>query len=80
MIMQLSNQLDVSKRQDPVIDHLTDVLDSAKATAAAISDNAIEEQRSIPKDLLRSYINDLERIKAHLLTAADVPEENHPAS
>ena len=71
--MQLTNLLDVSKRQDPVVDHLTDLLDSAKATAAAISDNAIEEQRSIPKDLLRSFSNDLERIKAHLLTAADVP-------
>ena len=71
--MQLTNLLDVSKRQDPVVDHLTDLLDSAKTTAAVISDIAIEEQRSIPKDLLRSYINDLERIKAHLLTAADVP-------
>ena len=71
--MQLSNLLDVSERQDPVVDHLTDLLDSAKATAAAISDNAIEEQRPIPKDLLRSFNNDLERIKAHLLTAADVP-------
>ena len=70
--MQLTNLIDVSKRQDPVIDHLIDLLDSAKATAAAISDNAIEEQRSIPKDLLRSFSNDLERIKAHLLTAADV--------
>ena len=72
-LMQLSNLLDVSKRQDPVVDHLTDLLDSAKATAAVISDIAIEEQRSIPKDLLRSFSNDLERIKAHLLTAADVP-------
>ena len=71
--MQLTNLLDVSKRQDPVVDHLTDLLDSAKTTAAVISDIAIEEQRSIPKDLLQSYINDLERIKAHLLTAADVP-------
>lgn len=70
--MQPLNLLDVSERQDPVIDNLADLLDSAKATAAAISDNAIEEQRSIPKDLLRSFSNDLERIKAHLLTAADV--------
>jgi len=70
--MQLSNLLDVSKRQDPVIDHLTDVLDSAKATAAAISDNAIEEQRPIPTDLLNSFINDLERIKAYLITANEV--------
>jgi predicted LPLAT superfamily acyltransferase len=78
--MQLSNLLDVSKRQDPVIDHLANLLDDAKATAAAISDNAIEEQRPIPSDLLRSFNNDLERIKAHLLTAADVPEKIHTAS
>lgn len=78
--MTLSNLLDVSKRQDPVVDMLADLLDEAKATAAAISDNAIEEQRPIPKDLLRSFNNDLERIKAHLLTAADVPEKIHLAS
>ena len=78
--MQLSNLLDVSKRQEPVIDMLADLLDEAKATAAAISDNAIEEQRPIPLDLLRSFNNDLERIKAHLLTAADVPEKIHPSS
>lgn len=71
---------DVSKRQDPVVNTLADLLDQAKATAAAISDNAIEEQRSIPIDLLRSFNNDLERIKAHLLTAADVPEKIHTAS
>jgi len=78
--MLLNNMFDVSKRQEPVIDMLADLLDEAKATAAAISDNAIEEQRPIPADLLRSLNNDLERIKAHLLTAADVPEEIHPAS
>jgi hypothetical protein len=78
--MNLFNLLDVSKRQEPVVDMLVDLLDEAKATAAAISDNAIEEQRPIPKDLLRSLNNDLERIKAHLLTAADVPEKIHPAS
>ena len=78
--MNLFNLLDVSKRQEPVVDMLVDLLDEAKATAAAISDNAIEEQRPIPSDLLRSLNNDLERIKAHLLTAADVPEKIHTAS
>ena len=78
--MNLFNLLDVSKRQEPVVDMLVDLLDEVKATAAAISDNAIEEQRPIPKALLRSLNNDLERIKAHLLTAADVPEKIHPAS
>ena len=73
MIMILSELLDVSDRQEPVVDSLCEILDHAKATAAAIADNAIDEQRSIPTDLLNAYINDLERIKAHLLTAADVP-------
>lgn len=78
--MLLSNMFDVSKRQEPVVDMLADLLDEAKATAAAISDNAIEEGRSIPLDLLRSFNNDLERIKAHLLTAVDVPEKIYPSS
>ena len=68
--------LNTSKRQDPVVDSLADLLDSAKATAAAISDNAIEEQRAIPADLLQSFCNDLERIKAFLITAYKVNEGN----
>jgi hypothetical protein len=78
--MLLNDMFNVSKRQEPVIDMLADLLDEAKATAAAISDNAIEDQRPIPLDLLRSFNNDLERIKAHLLTAADVPEKIHTSS
>lgn len=78
--MLLSNMFDVSKRQEPVVDMLADLLDEAKATAAAISDNAIEDGRPIPLDLLRSFNNDLERIKAHLLTAVDVPEKIYPSS
>ena len=58
---------------------LAELLDHCKATAAAISDNAIEEGRCIPRELLRSFNNDLERIKAHLFTAVDVPEKIHPA-
>jgi hypothetical protein len=70
--MQLTNLVHTSVRQDPVVDHLADLLDSAKATAAAISDNAIEEQLPIPADLLKSFCNDLERIKAYLITANEV--------
>ena len=66
--------LNTSVRQDPVVDNLADLLDSAKAVAAAISDNAIEEQRAIPADLLQSFCNDLERIKAYLITAYEVNE------
>jgi hypothetical protein len=78
--MQPSNLFNVSKRQDPVIDHLADLLDSAKATAAAISDNAIDEQLPIPTDLLQSFCNDLERIKAYLITAYEVNEGNQSQS
>ena len=78
--MLLSDMFDVSERQEPVVDMLADLLDEAKATAAAITDNAIEEGRPIPLDLLRSFSNDLERIKAHLLTAVDVPEKIYPPS
>ena len=74
--MQHTNLLEVSKRQDPVVDHLADLLDNSKAVAAAISDNAIEEQRAIPADLLQSFCNDLERIKAFLITAYEVNEGN----
>lgn len=77
--MLLDNMFDVSQRQEPVVDMLADLLDEAKATAAAISDNAVEDQRPIPKDLLRSFNNDLERIKALLLTAVDVPEKIYPS-
>ena len=64
--------LNTSVRQDPVVDNLADLLDSAKAVAAAISDNAIDEQLPIPTDLLQSFCNDLERIKAYLITANEV--------
>ena len=70
--MQLANLVHTSVRQDPVIDHLANLLDDAKAAAAAISDNAIDEQLPIPTDLLQSFCNDLERIKAYLITANEV--------
>ena len=64
--------LNTSKRQDPVVDNLADLLDSAKAVAAAISDNAIDEQLPIATDMLQSFCNELERIKAYLITANEV--------
>ena len=72
--------LNTSKRQDPVVDRLADLLDNSKAVAAAISDNAIEEQLAIPSDLLQSFCNDLERIKAFLITAHEVNEGNQNQS
>lgn len=72
--------LNTSKRQDPVVDRLADLLNNSKAVAAAISDNAIDEQRAIPADLLQSFCNDLERIKAYLITAYEVNEGNQSQS
>ena len=73
--MKLLNVLDTSIRQTPVVDRLATLLDDSKAVAAAISDNAIEDQLPIPTDLLQSFCNDLERIKAYLVTANEIQPE-----
>jgi hypothetical protein len=72
--------LNISRRQDPVVDNLAALLDKSKDVAAAISDNAIEEQCAIPRDLLQSFCNDLDRIKAYLITAYEVNEGNQSQS
>tara|TARA_S200002703_G_scaffold37803_2_gene33065 strand:+ start:551 stop:754 length:204 start_codon:yes stop_codon:yes gene_type:complete len=63
---------DVSFRQEPVIESLIVTLDLAKAQARAILDNAYEENRSLPSELLSSFNNDLCRIQAALETATCV--------
>ena len=64
--------MDISERQRPVVDNLSQLLQKAKWTAAAISDNAIDEQLPIPRELLSSFANDLYQIKAHLETAFEI--------
>jgi hypothetical protein len=59
----------ISKRQQPVIEGL----DQAKSIAAAISDNAIEEQIPIPVNTLVSLSDELFRIRAYLETANEIP-------
>jgi hypothetical protein len=49
--MPLNDLIDVSKRQEPVIAKLETIMEDALATAAAISDNAFDEQRQIPMAL-----------------------------
>tara|TARA_R100000234_G_scaffold62222_1_gene37693 strand:- start:3308 stop:3532 length:225 start_codon:yes stop_codon:yes gene_type:complete len=63
----------ISKRQQPVIENLQHTLDQAKTIAAAISDNAIEEQIPIPVNTLVSLSNELFRIRAYLETANEIP-------
>tara|TARA_R100000458_G_scaffold54153_1_gene56963 strand:- start:357 stop:578 length:222 start_codon:yes stop_codon:yes gene_type:complete len=62
----------ISVRQKPVLNNFSDLLDQAKAVAAAISDNAIEDQQPLPRELLQSFVSDLYQIKAHLETAFEI--------
>ena len=62
----------ISKRQQPVIENLQHTLDQAKTIAAAISDNAIEEQIPIPVNTLVSLSDELFRIRAYLETANEI--------
>jgi len=64
--------MDISERQRPVVANLSQLLDKAKWTAAAISDNAIDEQLPLPPETLASFTNDLYQIKAHLKTAFEI--------
>ena len=64
--------MDISEKQRPVVANLSQLLEKAKWPAAAISDNAIEDQLPIPRELLSSFANDLYQIKAHLETASEI--------
>ena len=64
--------MEISKKQQPVISNLSELLKKAKWTAAAISDNAIDEQLPLPPEILASFANDLYQIKAHLETAFEI--------
>ena len=64
--------MDISENQRPVVANLSQLLEKAKWTAAAISDNAIDEQLPLPPEILASLANDLYQIKAHLETAFEI--------
>ena len=67
--MSLASLLQVSQRQNPVVNSLANLLDQSRAVSAAIADNAQDEQISIPSALLTSFSNDLDVIKANLVQA-----------
>ncbi len=52
-----------SERQKPVINSLKKLLLKAEVTAAAIRDNAIEENMPIEKDLINSVYDQFNSIK-----------------
>ena len=66
----------VSMKQQPVVDRLVILLSTAKDVAAAISDNAIEENKSLDQEALLLLSRDLNSIKDHLHTAYEVPTED----
>ena len=78
--MPLNELVDVSKRQEPVIAKLETLLEDAIATAAAISDNAFDEERQIPNALVISFLKDLEQVKQYLQTAGEVYERREGKS
>jgi hypothetical protein len=78
--MPLNELVNVSKRQEPVIAKLETIMEDAIATAAAISDNAFDEERQIPKSLVISFLKDLEQVKQYLQTAGEVYERREGKS
>jgi hypothetical protein len=63
----------VSTKQQPVIIRLSDALDLALAYAAAIRDNAQDDQQPIDADLIAAVEADCNRILSALY------EAHHPA-
>ena len=68
--------MSVSIKQQPVVDRLVLLLSTAKDVAAAISDNAIEESKSLDAEALLLLSRDLNSIKDYLHTAYEVPTED----
>ena len=66
------DRIKISVKQQPVLEEFSRLLDQAQAVAAAISDNAIEDQEPLPRELLQSYVTELYLIKASLETAFEV--------
>ena len=62
--------INISAKQQPVINRLHDAMEHALAYAAAIRDNAQDDQKPIPAELVASFEADYERIVSILTEAA----------
>lgn len=62
--------INIAAKQQPVINRLHDVMEHALAYAAAIRDNAQDDQQPIPAELVASFAADYERIVSILTDAA----------
>lgn len=60
----------ISAKQQPVINRLHDAMERALAYAAAVRDNAQDDQQPIPAELVASFAADYDRLIDILTTAA----------
>ena len=68
--MSSEDLVNISPKQSPVINRLHDCFEHALAYAAAIRDNAQDDQQPIPAELVASFAADMERIIQTLTHAA----------
>ena len=64
--------MSVSFKNEPVVDRLILILAQAKNTAAAIADNAIDDQDPIDDESIMMLSRDLNAIKQYLHTAYEL--------
>jgi hypothetical protein len=64
------DRINISVKQTPVINRLHDCMTQALAYAAAIRDNAQDDQQPIPAELVSSFEADYNRLISILTEAA----------
>ena len=71
--------MSVSFKNEPVVDRLILLLAQAKYTAAAIADNAIDDQVPIDDESIMMLSRDLNSIKNYLHTAYEINDLDQSA-
>lgn len=66
------DRIQISAKQQPVINRLSDAMDAALAYATAVMDNATDDGQPIPAELVASFQADYDRILDYLTHAASV--------
>jgi len=61
----------------PVVDRLRDCMEQAIAYAAAIADNAQDNGKPLPAELVASFQADCHKLIVHLTTATTINEIHH---
>lgn len=64
--------VNISPKQQPVLNRLSDTMDLALAYAAAVADNATDDGVPIPAELVASFAADYDRIILYLTQAASL--------